>query len=189
MSDILFNSQFLEQNQPDFNSFEGFYLNDNQNLDMSQFQLNKEDNNNKEENNDFSYASSIISSDDGTYLNNSMNSNYSMNSNETNYLPISAPQTNKRQHDHKSFQCTTCSATFKRSHDLRRHHRSVHSDVKPYNCRCGKRFARQDALKRHVSRKRPACIHELPILTKSNMVLPYNFSETTDFILPQLLMN
>lgn len=43
----------------------------------------------------------------------------------------------------RNYNCEDCSATFRRSHDLKRHQRSLHSDVKPYACgRCAKRFSR-----------------------------------------------
>ncbi|KAK9468319.1 hypothetical protein V1512DRAFT_259220 [Lipomyces arxii] len=47
--------------------------------------------------------------------------------------------------------CATCDARFVRQHDLRRHEKK-HEGKKPYVCRCGKAFARQDAMMRHRAR-------------------------------------
>ncbi|ORY43036.1 hypothetical protein BCR33DRAFT_651616, partial [Rhizoclosmatium globosum] len=51
----------------------------------------------------------------------------------------------------KIYRCTDCDTTFRRSHDLRRHVSSLHSEAgKAFCClKCPKRFARLDALKRH----------------------------------------
>jgi uncharacterized Zn-finger protein len=46
-------------------------------------------------------------------------------------------------HTERNYSCEECGASFRRSHDLKRHQRSLHSDVKPFGCsRCGKRFSR-----------------------------------------------
>ena len=43
----------------------------------------------------------------------------------------------------RNYNCEDCQASFRRSHDLKRHQRSLHSNVKPYACgRCAKRFSR-----------------------------------------------
>ncbi|KAI8893997.1 hypothetical protein BC833DRAFT_606523 [Globomyces pollinis-pini] len=61
-------------------------------------------------------------------------------------------------HTERNYNCQECGTSFRRSHDLKRHQRSLHSDVKPFGCaRCGKRFSRMDALKRHTSRITSAC--------------------------------
>jgi len=61
-------------------------------------------------------------------------------------------------HTERNYSCQECGTSFRRSHDLKRHQRSLHSDVKPFGCgRCGKRFSRMDALKRHTSRITSAC--------------------------------
>ncbi|KAI8802666.1 hypothetical protein BJ742DRAFT_683894 [Cladochytrium replicatum] len=53
----------------------------------------------------------------------------------------------------RAYQCNMCEAAFRRSHDLKRHHRSLHTQVKPFGCDlCDKRFSRMDALKRHTRR-------------------------------------
>jgi Zinc finger, C2H2 type len=50
----------------------------------------------------------------------------------------------KTHADARNFQCNECTATFRRSHDLKRHQRSIHSEVKPFTCiQCGKGFSRQ----------------------------------------------
>ncbi|KAJ3218424.1 hypothetical protein HK099_005077 [Clydaea vesicula] len=58
----------------------------------------------------------------------------------------------------KCFTCDLCAASFRRSHDLKRHIRSLHVAVKAFACpTCNKRFARTDALKRHCSRPQTLC--------------------------------
>jgi len=58
----------------------------------------------------------------------------------------------------KNFTCSQCPASFRRSHDLKRHYRSLHTGIKPFQCgNCEKRFSRMDALKRHVSRPASDC--------------------------------
>ncbi|KAJ3388637.1 Metallothionein expression activator [Lobulomyces angularis] len=43
----------------------------------------------------------------------------------------------------RSFVCDQCSSSFRRSHDLKRHCRSIHSSIKPFECRsCSKSFSR-----------------------------------------------
>ncbi|KAJ3354490.1 hypothetical protein HDU83_005192 [Entophlyctis luteolus] len=61
------------------------------------------------------------------------------------------------------FRCEECAAVFRRSHDLRRHVGSLHgSGGKPFDCfMCPKKFARLDALKRHVSRLGSRCYIDL----------------------------
>ncbi|KAJ3302391.1 hypothetical protein HDU76_005532 [Blyttiomyces sp. JEL0837] len=62
----------------------------------------------------------------------------------------------------KIFTCPLCTASFRRSHDLKRHARSLHTGVKPFACsRCPKSFSRMDALKRHVSRPSSNCFIDL----------------------------
>jgi hypothetical protein len=44
----------------------------------------------------------------------------------------------------RNYICHLCNWTFRRSHDLKRHQRSIHSEAKPHTClSCGKSFARQ----------------------------------------------
>lgn len=53
----------------------------------------------------------------------------------------------KSHADERNFVCHDCNATFRRSHDLKRHYRSIHSEVKPYLCsQCRKGFSRQVCL-------------------------------------------
>lgn len=41
------------------------------------------------------------------------------------------------------YKCESCDATFRRSHDVKRHFRSIHTVIKPFECKgCGKCFAR-----------------------------------------------
>lgn len=61
---------------------------------------------------------------------------------------IFTKQTNLKSHSRihhteRNYACQECGTAFRRSHDLKRHQRSLHSDVKPFGCqRCGKRFSR-----------------------------------------------
>jgi hypothetical protein len=51
----------------------------------------------------------------------------------------------------KNHKCPDCPLKFLRSHDLKRHLRSCHSDWKPHRCKfCGKYFARSDSLRKHL---------------------------------------
>ncbi|KAI8616427.1 hypothetical protein BC830DRAFT_1118060 [Chytriomyces sp. MP71] len=65
----------------------------------------------------------------------------------------------------KVFTCpdAECGAMFRRSHDLRRHYLSMHNEQgRQFLClKCPKRFARLDALKRHVSRPGNKCFIDL----------------------------
>ncbi|KAJ3213990.1 Metallothionein expression activator [Clydaea vesicula] len=66
------------------------------------------------------------------------------------HLKLHAPE--------KTFLCEQCPASFRRSHDLKRHCRSLHSAIKPFECKnCSKSFSRMDALRRHVGRPNNAC--------------------------------
>jgi hypothetical protein len=59
------------------------------------------------------------------------------------HKPTNLKSHSRIHHTERNFLCIHCSATFRRSHDLKRHQRSLHSDVKPYGCgKCGKRFSR-----------------------------------------------
>ncbi|KAI9755852.1 MAG: hypothetical protein M4579_004134 [Chaenotheca gracillima] len=51
----------------------------------------------------------------------------------------------------RQFKCNNCQKCFVRQHDLKRHAK-IHSGHKPYDCPCGNRFARMDALTRHKQR-------------------------------------
>ncbi|KAI9202902.1 uncharacterized protein BJ171DRAFT_163458 [Polychytrium aggregatum] len=64
----------------------------------------------------------------------------------------------KSHQNERNHQCNTCGSTFRRSHDLRRHERSLHSTDRPYECLvCHKTFSRMDALKRHSMRSKGPC--------------------------------
>ncbi|KAI9187668.1 hypothetical protein H9P43_002059 [Blastocladiella emersonii ATCC 22665] len=56
----------------------------------------------------------------------------------------------------KLFACTECDKTFRRKADCVRHAR-VHTGEKPYQCSCGDRYARQDALRRHQGKAGNKC--------------------------------
>ncbi|KAJ3171924.1 hypothetical protein HDU87_008174 [Geranomyces variabilis] len=61
----------------------------------------------------------------------------------------------------RTYQCDSCDASFRRSHDLKRHFRSIHTVIKPFGCdTCHKRFSRMDALKRHTSRQGSPCYNQ-----------------------------
>ncbi|KAJ3273885.1 hypothetical protein HK104_004215 [Borealophlyctis nickersoniae] len=48
--------------------------------------------------------------------------------------------------------CTTTEVSFARKHDLRRHIKSLHSEMRPHRCtHCNLSFSRSDALKRHLA--------------------------------------
>lgn len=51
----------------------------------------------------------------------------------------------------KPFPCPDCSKQFKRSEHLKRHIRSVHSNIRPFHCKyCEKQFSRSDNLAQHL---------------------------------------
>ncbi|KAL7666176.1 hypothetical protein ABC855_g1770 [[Candida] zeylanoides] len=53
--------------------------------------------------------------------------------------------------EEKPFPCSECSKQFKRSEHLKRHTRSVHSNVRPFHCKyCDKKFSRSDNLAQHL---------------------------------------
>lgn len=55
------------------------------------------------------------------------------------------------QEDGKPFTCPDCPKQFKRSEHLKRHIRSVHSNVRPFHCKyCEKQFSRSDNLAQHL---------------------------------------
>ncbi|ODV85788.1 hypothetical protein CANARDRAFT_232688 [[Candida] arabinofermentans NRRL YB-2248] len=58
----------------------------------------------------------------------------------------------------RPFTCDVCHKAFVRNHDLRRHYKG-HQEYE-HACPCGKKFPRQDALKRH--RIRNICIGSIP---------------------------
>lgn len=50
-----------------------------------------------------------------------------------------------------AFPCTECEKQFKRSEHLKRHIRSVHSNIRPFHCKyCEKKFSRSDNLAQHL---------------------------------------
>ncbi|CAH6719762.1 hypothetical protein CLIB1444_02S15940 [[Candida] jaroonii] len=55
------------------------------------------------------------------------------------------------QEEGKPFTCPDCPKQFKRSEHLKRHIRSVHSNVRPFHCKyCEKQFSRSDNLAQHL---------------------------------------
>lgn len=59
--------------------------------------------------------------------------------------------TNNEEEEEKPFPCPDCSKQFKRSEHLKRHIRSVHSNIRPFHCKyCEKKFSRSDNLAQHL---------------------------------------
>jgi len=53
--------------------------------------------------------------------------------------------------DEKPFKCESCTKAFRRSEHLKRHIRSVHSNIRPFPCKfCDKKFSRSDNLAQHL---------------------------------------
>ncbi|TPX36130.1 hypothetical protein SmJEL517_g01475 [Synchytrium microbalum] len=61
-------------------------------------------------------------------------------------------KSHQRAHSNdRPFKCTYCMTSFSRTHDLRRHVKSLHTQQKPHQCpHCNLAFSRSDALKRHL---------------------------------------
>jgi len=58
---------------------------------------------------------------------------------------------NDEDEQDKPFPCPDCSKQFKRSEHLKRHIRSVHSNIRPFHCKyCEKKFSRSDNLAQHL---------------------------------------
>lgn len=72
------------------------------------------------------------------------------NSHSTGDLPLTGQPRVAYAELPRTHECQVCHLAFKRSSDLKRHEK-IHLDVPPNVCPlCTKRFARKDALKRHV---------------------------------------
>lgn len=60
-------------------------------------------------------------------------------------------QTLSGEDEEKPFRCDSCPKAFRRSEHLKRHVRSVHSNVRPFPCKfCEKKFSRSDNLAQHL---------------------------------------
>ncbi|KAH3665918.1 hypothetical protein OGAPHI_004107 [Ogataea philodendri] len=78
-------------------------------------------------------------------LSNHHNAGSSESAQQSNHSNPTTPESHPKSH-----VCRTCSMTFKRSSDLKRHEK-IHLEVPPNICPlCQKGFARKDALKRHI---------------------------------------
>lgn len=56
-----------------------------------------------------------------------------------------------KEEEGKPFPCPDCTKQFKRSEHLKRHIRSVHSNIRPFHCKyCEKQFSRSDNLAQHL---------------------------------------
>lgn len=65
-------------------------------------------------------------------------------------VPALAPIEEDDEQD-KPFPCPDCPKQFKRSEHLKRHIRSVHSNIRPFHCKyCDKKFSRSDNLAQHL---------------------------------------
>ncbi|KAG5421321.1 MSN4 [Candida metapsilosis] len=55
------------------------------------------------------------------------------------------------QNENGCFPCSQCDKQFKRTEHLKRHIRSVHSNIRPYHCQyCERKFSRSDNLAQHI---------------------------------------
>lgn len=61
------------------------------------------------------------------------------------------PPIEESEEEEKPFKCESCPKAFRRSEHLKRHIRSVHSNVRPFPCKfCEKKFSRSDNLAQHL---------------------------------------
>lgn len=62
-----------------------------------------------------------------------------------------APGADSSEEEPKPFPCPECDKQFKRLEHLKRHIRSVHSNIRPFHCKyCDKKFSRSDNLAQHL---------------------------------------
>ena len=70
---------------------------------------------------------------------------------DNNTTHLSESKETSQDDDEKPFPCPDCSKQFKRSEHLKRHIRSVHSNIRPFHCKyCEKKFSRSDNLAQHL---------------------------------------
>lgn len=73
------------------------------------------------------------------------------NSNVTTTIPTKVTQPVVNEGEGKPFPCPNCTKQFKRLEHLKRHIRSVHSNIRPFHCKyCEKQFSRSDNLAQHL---------------------------------------
>ncbi|KAJ3204838.1 hypothetical protein HK099_001013 [Clydaea vesicula] len=66
-------------------------------------------------------------------------------------VPSTPPNLSNNCSKEDSLKCLLCNYTFQRKHDLKRHHRTKHLNIRPHKCEhCNKGFGRRDALERHT---------------------------------------
>ncbi|RLV94588.1 Zinc finger protein MSN4 [Spathaspora sp. JA1] len=65
--------------------------------------------------------------------------------------PAISPTSTNDDKNASAFPCMECEKQFKRSEHLKRHIRSVHSNIRPFHCKyCEKKFSRSDNLAQHL---------------------------------------
>jgi uncharacterized Zn-finger protein len=78
-------------------------------------------------------------------------SSHSTKSSTPNISSSSSVQPQSGEEEEKPFKCDSCPKAFRRSEHLKRHVRSVHSNVRPFPCKfCEKKFSRSDNLAQHL---------------------------------------
>lgn len=131
-------------------------------IDNQSKHMTYNNNNSNNSNNSTTNTTTTATTTNNNITNTNSNSNHPNNNSQGWSFLMSPASDEKDEHEeheetqlkvshgiYRKFQCMSCTQTFKRSLDLKRHEKQ-HLIIPPSICNlCGKGFARKDALKRH----------------------------------------